>query len=114
LRLDFTRKITKQYEVGLVFSERHVDVTSAAIDPALLGDTSYFVGSIGLVQSLDLRDSKVNPSRGFVLDHTIDFATSAIGSNVNFVRSTARFTYFIPFGHEPETGRPDRRTLLAL
>jgi len=114
LRLDFTRKITKQYEVGLVFSERHVDVTSAAIDPALLGDTSYFVGSIGFVQSLDLRDSKVNPSRGFVLDHTIDFATSAIGSNVNFVRSTARFTYFIPFGREPETGRPDHRTLLAL
>ncbi|MFN2621553.1 MAG: outer membrane protein assembly factor BamA [Chthoniobacterales bacterium] len=114
LRLDLTRKITKQYEVGLVLSERHVDVTSAEIGSALLGDTSYFVSSIGLTQSLDLRDSKVNPSRGFVLDHTIDFATSAIGSNVNFVRSTARFTYFIPFGHEPEIGRPDHRTLLAL
>src|SRR2546423_3426395 len=114
LRLDLTRKITKQYEAGLVLSERHVDVTSADIIPVLLGDTSYFVSSIGLSQSLDLRDSKVNPSRGFVLDHTLDFATSAIGSNVNFVRSTARFTYFIPFGHEPAEGRPDHRTLLAL
>ncbi|HEX4641717.1 MAG TPA: outer membrane protein assembly factor BamA [Chthoniobacterales bacterium] len=114
LRLDLTRQITKQYELGLVFSARHVDVTSADISPALLGDTSYFVSSIGLTQSLDLRDSKVNPSRGFVLDNTIDFATSALGSNVDFVRSTARFTYFIPIGHEPAPGHPDRRTLLAL
>ena len=114
LRLDFTRKITKEYEVGLVFSARHVDVTSAEISPALLGDTSYFVSSIGLSQTLELRDSKVNPSRGLVLDHTLDFATSALGSNVNFVRSTARMTYFIPFGKEPAPGRPDHRTLLAL
>src|SRR3954470_23329643 len=114
LRLDFTRKISKQYEVGLVFSARHVDVTSASIDPSLLGNTSYFVSSIGLSQTLELRDSKVNPSRGLVLDHTLDFATSALGSNVNFVRSTARMTYFIPFGHEPALGRPDHRTLLAL
>lgn len=114
LRLDLTRQITKQYELGLVFSARHVDVTSADINPALLGDTSYFVSSIGLTQSLDLRDSKVNPSRGFVFDNTIDFATSALGSNVNFVRSTARFTYFIPIGHEPKSGFPDHRSLLAL
>lgn len=114
LRLDLTRKITKQYEAGLVFSARHVDVTSADIRPALLGNTSYFVSSIGVTQSLDLRDSKVNPNRGFVLDHTVDFATSGLGSNVDFVRSTARFTYFLPFGQEPAVGKPDRRTLLAL
>lgn len=114
IRLDLTRKLTKQYELGLVLSARHVDVTSADINPLLLGDTSYFVSSIGITQSLDLRDSKVNPSRGFVLDNTIDFATSALGSNVDFVRSTARFTYFVPFGQEPKPGFPDHRTLLAL
>src|SRR4051794_16942586 len=113
LRLDLTRKITKQYEIGLVFSARHVDVTSADINPILLGDTSYFVSSIGLTQTLDLRDSKVNPSRGFVLDNTVDFATSALGSNIDFVRSTARFTYFLPIGHEPKPGFPDHRSLLA-
>jgi len=80
----------------------------------LLGDTSYFVSSIGFVQTLDLRDSKVNPSRGFVFDSTIDFATSALGSNVDFVRSTARVSYYIPFGHEPKPGFPDKRTMLAL
>jgi outer membrane protein insertion porin family len=113
LRLDLTRKISKVYELGLVFSARHVDVTSADIDPLLLGDTSYFVSSIGLTQTLDLRDSKVNPSRGLVIDNTIDFATSALGSNVDFVRSTGRITYFLPIGHEPKPGFPDKRTLLA-
>jgi outer membrane protein insertion porin family len=114
LRLDFTRKITKQYEVGLVLSARHVDVTSADINPLLLGRTSYFVSSIGLTQTLDLRDSKVNPSRGLVFDSTIDFATGALGSNVDFIRSTGRLTYFLPIGHEPAPGHPDHRTLLAL
>jgi len=114
LRLDLTRKITKQYEVGLVFSARHVEVTSSDINPILLGDTSYFVSSIGITQTLDLRDSKVNPSRGFVMDNTFDFATSAIGSSIDFIRSTGRFTYYIPIGHEPAPGHPDRRTLLAL
>ncbi|HEV2806069.1 MAG TPA: outer membrane protein assembly factor BamA [Chthoniobacterales bacterium] len=114
LRLDLTRQLTKQYEVGLVLSARHVDVTSADIDAILLGDTSYFVTSIGLTQTLDLRDSKVNPSRGFVLDNTFDFATSALGSTVDFLRATARMTYFIPIGHAPAPGHPDKRTLLAL
>lgn len=114
LRLDFTRQLSKQYEVGLVLSARHVDVTSADIDKTLLGNTSYFVSSIGLTQTLDLRDSKVNPNRGLVVDNTFDFATSALGSNVDFVRATARMTYFIPIGHAPAPGHPDKRTLLAL
>jgi len=112
-RFDLTRKISKQYEVGLVLAERHVEVTSASIDPQFLGRTSYFVSSIGLSQSLDLRDSKVNPSRGLVFDNTVDFASKGIGSQIDFFRSTARFTYFQPVGPEPKPGQPDYRSLLA-
>jgi len=112
-RFDLTRKLSKKYEVGLVLAERHVEVTSADIAPIFLGRTSYFVSSIGLTQSLDLRDSKVNPSRGLVFDNTFDFASSAIGSQIDFFRSTARFTYFQPIGREPKPGQPDHRTLLA-
>ncbi|MDP9004108.1 MAG: BamA/TamA family outer membrane protein [Verrucomicrobiota bacterium] len=112
-RFDLTRKISKHYEVGLVLTERHVEVTSAAIDPAFLGRTSYFVSSIGLTQTLDLRDSKVNPSRGLIFDSTVDLASSAIGSQVDFIRSTVRLTYFLPIGPEPKPGQTDRRTLLA-
>ncbi len=113
-RFDLTRKLSKQYEVGLVLTERHVEITSADIDPQFLGHTSYFVSSIGLTQTLDLRDSKVNPSRGLIFDNTFDFASSAIGSQIDFIRSTARFTYFQPIGRAPKPGQPDRRTLLAL
>ncbi|HWM24039.1 MAG TPA: outer membrane protein assembly factor BamA [Chthoniobacterales bacterium] len=113
-RFDLTRKLSKKYEVGLVLTERHVEVTSADIDPQFLGRTSYFVSSIGLTQTLDLRDSKVNPSRGLIFDNTFDFASSAIGSQIDFIRSTARSTYFLPIGPEPKPGSPDRRTLLAL
>jgi outer membrane protein insertion porin family len=113
-RFDLTRKITKQYEVGLVLTERHVEVTSASISPQFLGRTSYFVSSIGLTQTLDLRDSKVNPSRGLIFDNTVDFASSEIGSQIDFIRSTARATYFLPIGREPKPGETDRRTLLAL
>ncbi len=112
-RFDLTRKLSKKYEVGLVLTERHVEITSADIAPQFLGRTSYFVSSIGLTQSLDLRDSKVNPSRGLIFDNTLDLASSAIGSQIDFVRSTARITYFQPLGHAPKPGQPDRRTLLA-
>ncbi|MEY2558526.1 MAG: outer membrane protein insertion porin family [Verrucomicrobiota bacterium] len=112
-RFDLTRKISKHYEIGLVLTERHVEVTSASIDPQFLGRTSYFVSSIGLTQTLDLRDSKVNPSRGLIFDNTIDFASTEIGSQIDFIRSTMRLTYFLPIGHEPKPGLPDRRTLLA-
>src|SRR6185295_14912917 len=105
---DFTRKITKQYELGFVINERYVEVTSAAIDPVFLGNTSYFVSSIGLTQSLDLRDNKMNPSRGLLFENTIDFASGGIGSQIDFIRSTARLTYFQPIGPAPKPGQPDR------
>src|SRR5687767_12382322 len=114
LRLDLTRKISKHYELGLVLNSRHVEITSFEIDPLLVGETNYFVSSLGITQTLDLRDSKVNPSRGLVIDNTIDFATGALGSDIDFVRSTGRITYFLPIGKEPKPGQIDRRTLLAL
>ena len=96
-RIDLTRKFSKFYEVGVVISARRVNLTNVDIDPTVVGEKSYFVTSIGLTQTLDLRDSKVIPSRGFVFDSTIDLAASALGSQVDFLRSTARLTYFIPF-----------------
>ncbi len=113
-RVDFTRKLSKQVEVGLVLSARHVEITSFDINPALIGDTAYFVSSIGLTQTTDLRDNKVNPTRGFVFDTTLDFAPKALSSDISFIRSTGRVSYYLPFGHEPKPGFPDHRTMLAL
>ena len=96
-RLDLTRKFSKFYEAGLVLSARQVNLSNVNIDPMLVGDTHYFVTSLGFTQTLDLRDSKVIPSGGFVFDNTFDLASSTLGSDVDFIRSTARLTYFIPF-----------------
>ena len=102
-RINLTRKLTKQYEVGLVLTGRHVEVTSAEIDAALLGDTSYFANSIGFTQTLDLRDSPLVSPRGFIFDNTFDVATNLLGGQVQYVRSTARVSYYLPFSHKTQT-----------
>lgn len=101
--IGLSRKITKQYEVGAVFSIRHVEVTSASLPVRFLGDTSYLINALGFTQTLDLReDPLVNP-RGFVAGNTIDIASNAFGGEVELIRATVRAGYYIPFGPKPLT-----------
>src|SRR5712691_11318969 len=79
-RVELSRKITKQYEAGLIFALRHVDVTTTSIATRFLGDTSYFVNSLGFTQTLDLRESPLVAPRGFVFNNTFEVASSAFGS----------------------------------
>ena len=99
-RVAFSRQFTDAYSAGLVYSGRHVEITDATIDPALLGQTSYFVSSIGFTQTLDLRKNPLTAPRGFVFDNTVDFATSAIGSDVDLLRATGRVSYYLSFARE--------------
>jgi outer membrane protein assembly factor BamA len=96
-RVDISRKFSKFYQAGIVYSERRVNLQNVDIEPQFVGAHHYNVGSFGFTQTLDLRDSKVLPSRGWVFDNTIDLAAKPIGSDIEFIRSTARLTYFIPF-----------------
>ena len=73
----------------------------AKIDPVLRGRTSYFVSAIGITQTLDLRKNPLVAPRGFVFDNTADLATSAIGSDIDFIRGTARVSYYLSFAPEP-------------
>jgi outer membrane protein assembly complex protein YaeT len=100
-RIELSRKITKQYEVGAVFSVRHVEVTSASIAPMFLGQTVYFANSLGFSQTLDFRDSPLVSPRGFVFSQTLDFDLNAFGSDVELVRGTFRAAYYLPFGPKP-------------
>ena len=97
-RVELSRKITKQYEVGLVFAARHVDVTQTSIADRFLGDKSYFVNSLGFTQTLDLRESPLVAPRGFVFNTTLDVASTAFGSEIQLIRATGRVAYFLPFG----------------
>ena len=97
-RTEFSYNITKQYQVGVFGSERRVEIVSNDIKDKFIGDTKYFVSSIGLFHTLDLRDSPVVPSRGLVLGQTFELAANGIGSDIEFFRTTARASYFIPIG----------------
>ena len=100
-RLELTRKITKQDEAGVIFAVRHVEITSAAIKPIFLGETSYFVNTLGFTNTFDLRDSPLVSPRGLVINNTLDLALNAFGSDIEFVRGTVRVGYYIPFGPKP-------------
>src|SRR5919106_621076 len=103
-RFELSRKITKYDEASLTFSARHVKITDSEIRPSfLLGLKNYQVDTIGLTNTLDLRESPyVNP-RGFLVGNTLDVASSALGSDIEFIRGTMRVGYYLPFGPKPLT-----------
>jgi outer membrane protein assembly complex protein YaeT len=103
-RFELSRKITKYDEASLTFSARHVEITDSQIRPSfLLGPEEYQVDTIGLTNTLDFRESPyVNP-RGFLVGNTLDVASSALGSDIEFIRGTMRVGYYLPFGPKPLT-----------
>lgn len=103
-RFELSRKITKNDTASLTFSARYVDITDSQIRPSfLLGPDKYQVDTIGFTNTLDLRESPyVNP-RGFLVGNTFDVASNALGSDIEFIRSTMRVGYYLPFGPKPLT-----------
>ncbi len=100
-RLEISRDITKQYKAGAFFAVRRVDLTSADISAKFLGQTTYVVNTLGISQTLDLRKSPLVDPRGLVIDGTMDVATNAFGSDIEFVRGTSRVSYYMPFSEPP-------------
>ena len=103
-RFELSRKITKNDEAALILSIRHVKITDSEIRPDfLLGPREYQVDTIGLSNTLDMRESPyVNP-RGFLVINTLDVASSALGSDIEYIRGTMRVGYYLPFGPKPLT-----------
>src|SRR5437588_1152067 len=104
-RFELSRKITKYDQAALVFSARHVKITNSQIKPEFLlgSSTNYQVNSIGLTNTLDMRQSPyVNP-RGFLIKNTLDLASNAFGSDIEFIRGTMRASYYPPFSPKVTT-----------
>ncbi|HEY2799002.1 MAG TPA: outer membrane protein assembly factor, partial [Chthoniobacterales bacterium] len=99
-RLTLSRQITDAYSIGFVVSPRHVEITDASIDNRLLGDTHYFINSVGLTQTLDLRKNPLVAPRGLVFNNTVDVATSETGSDIDLFRATGRLSYYLSFAPE--------------
>jgi outer membrane protein assembly complex protein YaeT len=98
-RFELIRKITKHDEAALSFAVRHVKITDSQIRPDfLLGPRDYLVTTIGLTNTLDLRESPYVSPRGFLINNTLDLATGAFGSDIEYIRGTMRVGYYLPFG----------------
>jgi outer membrane protein insertion porin family len=97
-RLELTRKITKYDEAGVTFAVRQVKIIEADIKPIFLGDENYLVNTLGLTNTIDLRESPYVTPRGFLINNTLDLASSAFGSDIEYIRGTIRVGYYLPFG----------------
>src|ERR687892_279008 len=102
-RLELTRKLTKHDEAGVTFAVRHVKIIEADIKQPFLGDENYLVNTLGLTNTLDMRESPYVTPRGFLINNTLDLASSAFGSDIEFIRGTMRVGYYLPFGPKPLT-----------
>lgn len=91
-----SRQLTEHLNVNAFLQGRHVTVTGTGIDPAYLGPTDYIVTTPGVSASLDYRDSPLNPRQGWIASTSLEFASSALGSDVDYLRSTYRFSYYLP------------------
>ncbi len=99
-RVTLSRQVTDAYSVGLVLGARRVEITDATIRDDLLGDTKYFISTIGFTHTFDLRKNPLSAPRGFVIDNTVDLATSALGSDIELLRATGRVSYYLSFASE--------------
>ncbi len=97
LQPTLTRNITKQWEISAFVLAKRVTIQDASIFPAtLVGPDEYLANSIGISTTLDFRNNPANPTRGFIGTATFDAASAALGSEVEFLRGTARFSYYLP------------------
>ncbi len=91
------RSITKHWEVSAFLLAKQVAITSSTIVPRdLLGQEKYLANSIGISSTLDYRNNAANPSRGYIATATFDAASSVLSSDIDFVRATGRFSYYLP------------------
>jgi outer membrane protein insertion porin family len=91
-----SREITDHWEVSAFALGKYVALTEILINPpSLAGPDRYSVVGIGVSQTLDYRNNKVLPSRGFIFDASLDFAPNGIG-DISFIRGRARLSYYVP------------------
>lgn len=97
LQPSLARNITKHWEVSAFVLTKRVTISDATIFPStLVGPDEYLANSIGISTTLDFRNNPANPTRGFIGMATFDAASAALGSEVEFLRATARFSYYLP------------------
>ena len=102
LRSELVWPVSERFTASAFGQFSYTDVFDAVIDDLFLGDRTYRLGTIGISQSFDTRDNPLVPRRGFLLGSTLEYASAGLGSEVDFLRGTIRFTQHIPIGKRSE------------
>jgi len=96
-RIELGRTISKNYSASIFLLPRNVRLNTISITPySDVGPATYFVDSLGASLTVDERNSATNPDKGFIFTTTMDYAGSPLGSGIDFIRGTGRFSYYIP------------------
>ena len=99
---DFTEHLRQVWSYSLV--DRKVFNIFAGASPFIRNEAGQTVLSqIGQVLTLDYRDSRLYPHRGFVVEAGIDFA--GLGGDARFLRGNLNGAYYIPL--DQFTGNSD-------
>ena len=91
----FSRKLTSHWEVSAFMLAKYVVLNDILITPeTLVGPEDYSVVGLGISQTLDYRNNKVLPTKGFIFATSLDFAPEGLGA-IPFIRGNARFSYYV-------------------
>jgi len=92
----FSRKLTSHWEVSAFMLAKYVLLYDILITPeSFVGPEDYSVVGLGISQTLDYRNNKVLPTKGWIFATSFDFAPEGLGATP-FIRGNARFSYYIP------------------
>jgi len=105
LRLELSRQLSPKLNASAFTQTRRASITSTGIKEPDLGPTRYALASVGITQTMDHRDSILNPRKGWVLSSALELAGSPTGDDVQFLRGSLRFSLYLPVA---------KRSLIAL
>jgi outer membrane protein insertion porin family len=98
----FNEHLRQTWSYSLV--NRDVFNVEAGASPFILNEAgTTLLSQVSQVLTLDYRDSKVYPHRGYIVEGGTDFA--GLGGDARFVRGNLNAAYYIPL--ERELGNPD-------
>jgi outer membrane protein assembly factor BamA len=97
-QVSLTRKYGTHFETGVFAEFKSVSLNNVTIDPrSLVGPTTYQIGTAGITQTIDYRDSPLNPHHGWIL--ALIGSVSEPFENANsFLQFTERFSYYQSIG----------------
>src|SRR5882762_2157462 len=87
-----------RFESGVFAEFKSVSLSDVTIDPAsLVGPTTYQIGTAGITQTIDYRDSPLNPHHGWILALTGSISEPFQNAS-SYLQFSERFSYYQSIG----------------